>query len=138
MLKILVVDDNPVNLKLVEYILRDIHEIHTANNGEEAVSMTEGTRYDLIIMDLFMPFMDGAEATFRIRKSENNKSNHTPIMIYSTSCMDNDKERCMKYGADEYLVKPVRIDMLRNKVEQCFSGIKKENCNCTIERDSIQ
>ena len=122
-MKILVVDDNPVNRKLVQYILQDFHEIHLAGNGAEAVFKATRFLYDLIIMDLCMPLMDGAEATLTIRRSMDNRNSDTPIIIYSTSCLERDRQRCLKYGANEYLVKPVHAKNLKEKVEY-FSQVK--------------
>lgn len=115
-MKILVVDDNPINQKFVQYSLRNSHDIDTANDGEEAVIKATQNSYDLIIMDLWMPIMDGAEATLRIRQLESKSDRHTPIMVFTTSNMDNDRSRCMEYGANEYLVKPVRAATLQEKV----------------------
>jgi len=123
-LKILVVDDNPVNLKLMQYVLQDFHEIHLAGNGAEAVFKATRFLYDLIIMDLCMPLMDGAEATLTIRRSTDNSNCNTPIIIYSTSCLEHDRRRCLKYGANEYLIKSVHVENLKEKVEH-FSRVKK-------------
>lgn len=115
-MKILVVDDNPINQKFVQLSLRSAHVIDTANDGEEAVMMAQSTHYDLIIMDLWMPIMDGAEATLRIRKLDQDRNKQTPILVFTTSNMENDRTRCLEYGANEYLVKPVRAATLMEKV----------------------
>lgn len=115
-MKILVVDDNPINQKFVQLSLRSAHVIDTANDGEEAVMMAQSTHYDLIIMDLWMPIMDGAEATLRIRKLDRDRNKQTPILVFTTSNMENDRTRCLEYGANEYLVKPVRAATLMEKV----------------------
>ncbi len=116
-MKILVVDDNPINQKFVQYSLRNAHDIDTANDGEEAVQKATLNSYDLIIMDLWMPIMDGAEATLKIRQMESESGRMTPILVFTTSNMENDRTRCLKYGANEYLVKPVRAATLQEKVE---------------------
>jgi len=115
-LKILVVDDNPINQKFVQLSLRSAHVIETANDGEEAVMKASNNIYDLIIMDLWMPIMDGAEATLRIRQLERQYNRQTPILVFTTSNMENDRTRCLEFGADEYLVKPVRAATLMEKV----------------------
>lgn len=115
-MKILVVDDNPINQKFVQLSLRNAHIIDTANDGEEAVMKASSNSYDLIIMDLWMPIMDGAEATLRIRQMERQRNRHTPIMVFTTSNMDNDRNRCLEFGANDYLVKPVRAATLMEKV----------------------
>ncbi|PTN10276.1 response regulator [Mangrovibacterium marinum] len=115
-MKILVVDDNPINQKFVQLSLRNAHVIETANDGEEAVIMASRNIYDLIIMDLWMPIMDGAEATLRIRQIDQENNRKTPILVFTTSNMENDRTRCLEYGANEYLVKPVRAATLMEKV----------------------
>ncbi len=115
-MKILVVDDNPINQKFVQLSLRSAHSIDTANDGEEAVMKANSTQYDLIIMDLWMPIMDGAEATLRIRQLDNQRGRQTPILVFTTSNMEKDREKCMQYGANGYLVKPVRAAALQAKV----------------------
>ena len=115
-MKILVVDDNPINQKFVLYSLRNAHVIDTANDGEEAIEKVIHNTYDLIIMDLWMPIMDGAEATLRIRQLEHLPSRQTPIMVFTTSTMEKDRNRCLHYGANDYLVKPVRAATLMEKV----------------------
>ncbi len=115
-MKILVVDDNPINQKFVQLSLRSAHVIDTANDGEEAVMMAEDNHYDLIIMDLWMPIMDGAEATLRIRQMDRKRNKQTPILVFTTSNMENDRNRCLEYGANGYLVKPVRAATLMEKV----------------------
>ncbi len=115
-MKILVVDDNPINQKFVQLSLRSAHVIETANDGEEAVMKASNNIYDLIIMDLWMPIMDGAEATLRIRQLERQYNRQTPILVFTTSNMENDRTRCLEFGADEYLVKPVRAATLMEKV----------------------
>ncbi|MCW0482834.1 response regulator [Gaoshiqia sediminis] len=119
-MKILVVDDNPINQKFVQYSLRNAHVIDTANDGEEAVMKVSENKYDLIIMDLWMPIMDGAEATLRIRQLEVERGQMTPIMVFTTSNMENDRTRCLQYGANDYLVKPVRAATLQEKVA-CYA-----------------
>ncbi|WP_372774970.1 response regulator [Mangrovibacterium sp.] len=120
-MKILVVDDNPINQKFVQYSLRNAHIVDTANDGEEAVMKASANTYDLIIMDLSMPIMDGAEATLRIRQLECEPNRQTPIVVFTTSNMENDRERCMKYGANDYLIKPIRAAKLMEQVA-LYSG----------------
>lgn len=106
-MKILVVDDNTINLKFLFYTLRNEYDIEMANNGNEALKMTYSTKYDLIIMDLWMPFIDGAETTRQIRSLDDNMNNKMPIIFCTTSCDEDDKKRCLTFGANDYLIKPV-------------------------------
>ena len=110
--KVLVVDDNPINQKFLFYSLKKFYEIETADNGLEAVEKLENKNFDVVLMDLLMPVMDGAEATLRIRASESFRNKHIPIIFVTTNDYEHDRLRCMKNGGDDYLIKPVDISEL--------------------------
>ena len=116
-MKLLVVDDNPINQKILYYSLKKYYEIETANNGLEAVEMLEKKNFDVVLMDLTMPVMDGAEATLRIRKSINAMNKHIPIIFVTTNDFEHERARCMKNGGSDYLIKPVDIDELLNSID---------------------
>ncbi len=111
-MKVLVVDDNPINQKFLYYSLKKYYEIETADNGLEAVEKLEHKTFDVVLMDLLMPVMDGAEATLRIRASENSRNKHIPIIFVTTNDYEHDRVRCLKNGGDDYLIKPVDINEL--------------------------
>jgi len=115
--KLLIVDDNPINQKFLYYSLKKYYEIETADNGLEAVEMLEKNSYDVVLMDLSMPVMDGAEATLRIRKSINAKNKHVPIIFVTTNDFEHDRIRCMENGGSDYLIKPVDIGELLNSID---------------------
>jgi len=115
--KLLIVDDNPINQKILYYSLKKYYEIETANNGLEAVEMLEKESFDVVLMDLTMPVMDGAEATLRIRKSINAMNKHIPIIFVTTNDFEHERVRCMKNGGSDYLIKPVDIDELLNSID---------------------
>jgi len=115
-LRILLVEDNEVNQTLALSLLeREGHEVDLAPDGAQAVEMaTQGDiPYDLILMDMQMPVMDGLEATRRIRAHERNTREHVRIVAMTANAMAEDRERCLVAGMDEYLAKPIRIDELR-------------------------
>lgn len=116
-MKLLIVDDNPINQKFLYYSLKKYYEIETADNGLEAVEMLEKNSYDVVLMDLSMPVMDGAEATLRIRKSLNAKNKHVPIIFVTTNDFEHDRIRCMANGGSDYLIKPVDIGELLNSID---------------------
>ena len=116
-MKLLIVDDNPINQKILYYSLKKYYEIETANNGLEAVEMLEKKSFDVVLMDLMMPIMDGAEATVRIRESENHRNKYIPIIFVTTNDFETERIRCMKSGADDYLIKPINIDNLLNTID---------------------
>lgn len=116
-MRLLIVDDNPVNQKLLFYSLKKYYEVATANNGLEAVILLANENFDAVIMDLSMPIMDGAEATLRIRKSSNERSRNIPIIFLTTNDYDHERERCLNYGANDYLLKPVDVEILMKTIE---------------------
>ena len=115
-MRILVADDNPVNQKLVYYTLKRFYDIEVANNGAEVLSMLETKPIDLILMDLAMPVMDGAQATEKIRLMEKENNNRVPIIFVTTSDIEKDRVNCLALGADDYLIKPVDTETLISKV----------------------
>lgn len=116
-MKLLVVDDNPINQKFLFYSLKKNYEIEFANNGLEAINILESNYFDAVLMDLMMPIMDGAEATLRIRESENHRNKYIPIIFLTTNDFENDRILCMKSGADDYLIKPINVDNLLSTID---------------------
>ncbi len=114
-LSILLVEDNILNQRIVTFSLKKYnHDVTIANNGLEAVNLFRTNKYDVILMDIMMPVMDGLEATVKIReieKSENFES-RVPIIALTANTMDNDREKCISYGMDEFMAKPFEIDKL--------------------------
>jgi osomolarity two-component system sensor histidine kinase NIK1 len=114
-LKILLVEDNILNQRVVTLSLRKYqHEVIIANNGLEAIEKFSNDRFDVILMDIMMPVMDGIEATKKIREIENNLSvsKKTPIIALTANTMDNDREKCISYGMNEFMEKPLEIEKL--------------------------
>lgn len=116
-MKLLVVDDNPINQKFLYYSLKKYFEIETANNGLEAVNMLEKDLFGVVLMDLSMPVMDGAEATRQIRESINHRNKHIPIIFVTTNDFEHERIRCMENGADDYIIKPIDIEKLLSTID---------------------
>lgn len=116
-MKLLIVDDNPINQKFLYYSLKKYYEIETADNGLEAVKILEQKNFDLVLMDLSMPVMDGAEATLQIRKSINAMNKHIPIIFVTTNDFEHERVRCMENGGSDYLIKPIDIDELLKSID---------------------
>lgn len=113
-LSILLVEDNILNQRITTFSLKKFnHEVDIANNGLEAVNKYREKHYDVILMDIMMPVMDGLEATFQIRKfeKETDSSRHTPVIAITANTLDNDRDKCLATGMDEYMAKP--FDMSR-------------------------
>jgi CheY-like chemotaxis protein len=106
-LRILLVEDNPANQTLAAYILQERgHVVDIAIDGRRGLCMTQETPYDVILMDVQMPGMDGLEATKTIRARENGRR-RVPIIAMTAHAMKGDRERCLAAGMDGYLSKPI-------------------------------
>ncbi len=116
-MKLLIVDDNPINQKFLYYSLKKYYEIDTANNGLEAVKILDSQHFDVVLMDLSMPVMDGADATLLIRESLNFSNKHIPIIFVTTNDFEHERNRCLKNGGDDYLIKPIDIDELLKSID---------------------
>jgi two-component system sensor histidine kinase/response regulator len=113
-LRVLLAEDNVVNQKLALGILENQgHQVTIARTGLEAVQLSESRPFDLILMDVQMPVMDGFEATKTIREREAETGMHTPIIAMTAHAMKGDRERCLAAGMDEYIAKPIRIAQLK-------------------------
>jgi two-component system, sensor histidine kinase and response regulator len=112
-LRILLAEDNRVNQVLAVRLLEKRgHEVTVAGNGEEALEALDRQAFDLVLMDVQMPEMDGLQATAAIRKGEMNTGKHIPIIAMTAHAMAGDKERCLGAGMDDYLTKPIRPEQL--------------------------
>lgn len=114
-LKILLVEDNLLNQRIVTFSLKKFnHEVTIANNGLEAVQIFRNNKFDVILMDIMMPIMDGLEATIQIREDEKNSNSdsRTPIIALTANTMDNDRDTCISYGMDDFMSKPFDIEKL--------------------------
>jgi PAS domain S-box-containing protein len=107
--RILVAEDNAVNQKLIARILeKKGHRVDVVGNGREAVDAVMKVGYDLVLMDVQMPEMDGLEATRRIRAADRPAVARIPIIALTANAMQGDQERCLSAGMDDYLSKPVK------------------------------
>ena len=108
--RVLVVEDNPVNLTVVNKLLRRFGlTCEAARDGAEALEALLKERYDLILMDVQMPVMDGFQATGEIRRREREQGlAHIPILAMTANAMSGDREKCLAAGMDDYLSKPIR------------------------------
>ncbi len=113
-ISILLVEDDDVSRSLVSRVLtQDGHAVTAVANGLEAVEAAGRSAFDLILMDLQMPRMDGLEATRQIRLRESQTGGHTPIVAMTAHAMKGDRERCLAAGMDGYIAKPIDMEELR-------------------------
>jgi CheY-like chemotaxis protein len=119
-LRVLLVEDNRVNQRLATRLLEKRgHSVSLAGDGREALAALEKESFDLVLMDLQMPAMDGFEATAVIRKKEIGSGNHQSIVALTAHAMKGDREKCLAVGMDGYLTKPIRPHEL-DEVLQTF------------------
>ncbi len=116
--RILVVDDNAINRTVAGGILsKQGHRITYAVDGREAVAAAKEERYDLILMDVQMPEMNGFVATANIRRNEAARGRHTPIIAMTAHAGKDDRAQCLAAGMDEYVAKPISLAKLREAIE---------------------
>ncbi len=115
---ILLVEDNLINQKIVTLSLKNIvKNIDVANNGKEALDMFDKARYDIILMDVQMPIMNGIIATKKIRELESSTNSQTPIIAITANALAGDRENCLAIGMDDYISKPFQVDVLIMKMK---------------------
>jgi len=114
---VLLAEDNPVNQRLAVKMLEKMgHTITLAGNGEEVLALFEKGRFDLVLMDVQMPVMDGLIATAKIREMEKAGNRHTPIVAMTAHALKGDRERCLAAGMDGYIAKPIKYNDLEREI----------------------
>jgi signal transduction histidine kinase/CheY-like chemotaxis protein len=122
-LNILLAEDNAINRELVIALLgKRGYAVDEATNGAEALQKIQGARYDLVLMDIQMPVMDGFEATAQIRRLEEGTNRHIPIIAMTAHAFEEDRNRCLAAGMDEYLSKPLKREALFSLLDQYASS----------------
>ncbi len=120
-LNILLVEDNPVNQKVAQRMLeKEGHTVAIAANGRVALAHWERQAFDLILMDVQMPEMDGLEATAAIRRAEAGTGRHVPIIALTAHAMAGDRERYLASGMDGYVPKPIRAEEVRSEIRRLW------------------
>jgi PAS domain S-box-containing protein len=122
-LRVLLVEDNPVNRKLASRLLEKRgHEVIQANDGQLALSLLETESFDLVLMDMQMPRMDGLSATQAIRAREQVTGKHIPIIAMTAHAMVEDRNRCLEAGMDDHIAKPISTKVLYEKLTEIERG----------------
>ncbi|MGB7133686.1 MAG: response regulator [Acidobacteriaceae bacterium] len=121
-LSVLLAEDNLVNQKLASRLLeKRNHTVTIVSNGKEALAALERNHYDLVLMDVQMPEMDGFEATTALRERERATGKHQPVVAMTALAMSGDRERCITAGMDGYLSKPIRPQELDQVLDTCLA-----------------
>lgn len=137
-LDVLLAEDSHVNQKLAIALLEKWgHRVTVARNGREAIEQWSGHPYDIILMDVQMPEIDGHEATRQIRSREETAGGHIPIMAMTAHALKGDEERCLAVGMDDYISKPIRAPLLFDKLTAlCDVAVMEQNEEIGISSDS--
>ena len=114
MKKILVAEDNDSNFILMSYILKKYYQYDRAKNGQEAVEMVDKEKYDIVLMDIKMPVMDGLEATKAIKE----KQPDLPIVALTANAFDSERQLAFEAGCVDFLSKPVSSDLCLNTIRK--------------------
>ncbi|MBT8159906.1 response regulator [Arthrobacter sp. GN70] len=123
---ILVVEDNEVNQLVARSMVAKLgYEVDVVSDGSEAVAATAATRYAAVLMDCHMPVMDGFEATKAIRARQNG-GKRLPVIAMTAGALDEDRERCLAAGMDDYLTKPVDMDRLEKVLDRWIPDASAE------------
>ena len=121
--RILVAEDHPVNRKLVTRLLEKRGLIPVlAANGSEVLEALDSNTFDLILMDVQMPVMDGLQTTVAIREREKGTGHRVPILAMTAHAMKQDRDRCLEAGMDAYISKPVNPADLYREIEELLSA----------------
>lgn len=118
-LNVLLAEDNLVNQKLATALLeKQGHEVKVAQDGQQAIELYEQNQFDLVLMDVQMPVMDGYQATNKIREIQTRSARRIPIIALTAHASPADRQRCLAAGMDEYLSKPIRAKDLYQLIEE--------------------
>jgi hypothetical protein len=132
-LRVLLAEDNTVNQRLAARLLEKRGDyVAVAGNGRAAVAALEKEQYDVVLMDVQMPEMDGFEATAAIREKERKTGGHQVVIALTAHAVKGDDERCLAAGMDAYLVKPIRPQELYELLDRYGSG------HCVQEQSRCQ
>lgn len=131
-LKVLLVEDHAINQKLALTLLaRWGHQVSLAENGQQALEAAERQQFDVILMDMMMPVMDGLEATRLFRQRETGR--RTPIFAMTANALEADRERCIAAGMDNYISKPIKANVLQAMLAQIVAAEGDEAVEAGIQ-----
>ncbi len=137
-LNILVAEDTLFNQKFIRRLLdRWGHKATIVENGREACSAVSESHFDIVLMDVQMPEMDGFEATEKIREMENKTQTHVPIIAMTAHAMKGDRERCIEAGMDDYVPKPISSETLLNTINALVAQYPGGNAPEVESRDGL-
>ncbi len=135
-LRILVAEDDPINQMVLRQLLeRRSHKITIVDNGQSAVSLSKHEQFDLILMDLQMPELNGLQATRAIREYEQSTGEHLPIVALTANATAEDRRRCLAAGMDSHLTKPIEVDALYATIAALIHSTQKDTSELLIDQE---
>jgi CheY-like chemotaxis protein len=121
--RILLVEDDSINQKVASFMLKKRgHEVEVASSGADGLAALSRETFDLVLMDIRMPGMDGFEAAARIRQDEQGTGRHIPIVALTAQALPGDREKCLAAGMDGYISKPIQTAELHATIDAVLSG----------------
>ena len=133
--RILVAEDNPELLMLMQHMLKKNYRVLVAKNGKEALKIVHKTPLDLIVSDVMMPEMDGFELTQKVKEDPN--YSHLPVILLTANNQVEEQEKALKIGADEYLTKPFRLGELKLRIDNIIENRRRMLQDFAIKMDDI-
>jgi two-component system, sensor histidine kinase and response regulator len=138
-LQILLAEDNSINQAVAVHTLKKMgHSVVVAHHGREALALLQAAKFDLVLMDIQMPEMDGLTATRSIRKAERRTGNHVPIIAMTAHAMKGDRERCLEAGMDGYIAKPITARELAQAIDAVRPSLRANAFPDTAEFDPTE
>ena len=134
--RILVAEDNPELLMLMQHMLKKNYRVLVAKNGKEALKIVHKTPLDLIVSDVMMPEMDGFELTQKVKEDPN--YSHLPVILLTANNQVEEQEKALKIGADEYLTKPFRLGELKLRIDNIIENRRRMLQDFAIKMDDIE
>jgi two-component system sensor histidine kinase/response regulator len=140
-LHVLLAEDGVVNQKVAVSLLEQRgHKVTVANNGRQAIIALDNASFDIVLMDIQMPEMDGFEATTIIRAKEKATGGHIPIIAMTAHAMKGDRDRCLDEGMDGYIAKPIRARDLYETIEMTAAEVwesQRRNATISDEKETL-
>jgi len=123
--KILLVEDQLINQKLMKSVLeKGGYEVTPANDGESALNLLKDNSYDIILLDIQMPEVNGYEVAIRLREMEKETGTYTPIIAMTANSFAGDREKCLAAGMDDYIPKPLNMSDIHGRIETVIKNKK--------------
>lgn len=130
-LRILVAEDNPVNQLVAQRLLKKLgHEVLVVENGQLALDALQSERFDVVLMDMHMPVLDGFRTVAAIREQEKCTGGHQPIVAMTANAMSDDRKRCLEAGMDDYVSKPVNAVSISEAIGRVTAGLTPVSASC--------